>query len=78
MIGSATEPMEDHNKKWVGTTEENCKKMIERAKTRSPMVKFMIEKLEEVIITDYHQPPPFNNERILHSSTLDDQIHHTM
>ena len=42
---SSSEPMEA---KWKGTTAENCAKMVEYAKLRNPMVKFMIDKLEEV------------------------------
>ena len=42
---ASSEPMEA---KWKGTTAENCSKMVEYAKLRNPMVKFMIDKLEEV------------------------------
>ncbi len=34
--------------KWFGTTREKGEKMVERALARSPMVKFMVQKLEEV------------------------------
>jgi hypothetical protein len=44
-LASSSEPMEA---KWKGTTAENCAKMVEYAKLRNPMVKFMIDKLEEV------------------------------
>ena len=34
--------------RWVGTTKEKGEQMLERAMKRNPMVKFMLEKLEEV------------------------------
>src|SRR5687767_13780061 len=34
--------------KWIGTSEDHCQAMIDRATKRSPMVKFMIDKLAEV------------------------------
>jgi len=45
---SSAEPMEDPNPKWAGTSAEYCQQMIDYAKNRSPMVKFMLEKMEEV------------------------------
>ncbi|GAB4822620.1 hypothetical protein N2152v2_009666 [Parachlorella kessleri] len=33
--------------KWVGTTKERGEQMVERAMKRNPMVRFMLEKLEE-------------------------------
>ncbi len=40
--------MEDPKPKWAGTSAEHCQQMIDYAKNRSPMVKFMLEKMEEV------------------------------
>ena len=48
-----SEPIENNiESKWPGTTEENCRGMVAYARTRNPMVKFMIEKLEEVRLVD--------------------------
>ena len=45
---STAEPIEDIKPRWAGTSAETCQKMIDHAKSRSPMVKFMLEKMEEV------------------------------
>ena len=42
---SSSEPMES---KWTGTSSDHCTQMIDYAKRRSPVVKFMLQKLEEV------------------------------
>lgn len=33
---------------WLGTTAEHCREMVDRATSRNPTVKFMIQKMEEV------------------------------
>ena len=42
------EPMEEPKPTWMGTSAEQCQHMIDHAKKRNPMVRFMIEKMEEV------------------------------
>lgn len=34
--------------KWKGTTLERAEQMVDRALSRNPMVKFMLQKMEEV------------------------------
>ena len=33
---------------WTGTSAEHCQKMVDKATSRHPMVKFMLEKMDEV------------------------------
>lgn len=47
-MSSATEPQEAADSRWRGTTREHCEQMVERSIHRNPMVKFMLQKLEEV------------------------------
>lgn len=42
------EPAEAKRTPWVGTTAEHCQQMVDKATSRNPMVKFMLEKMEEV------------------------------
>jgi len=51
----SAEPMEKMQSQWVGTSAEHCQKMIDFAKNRSPMVKFMIDKLDEVRPAQLHR-----------------------
>jgi len=45
-----SEPFETgHTIKWAGVEFEQCQRMVEYAKRREPMVKFMLEKIKEVI-----------------------------
>ena len=44
----STEPIEKPKPQWAGTSSEHCEKMVEYAKNRNPMVKFMLEKMDEV------------------------------
>jgi hypothetical protein len=44
---SSNEPVEGGTPKWIGTTSEHCQQMVDYAKNRSPMVKFMLEKMAE-------------------------------
>ena len=59
-VPSSSEPVEGAKQKWAGTTAEHCKEMIDYAKRRSPVVKFMIEKMEEVnchwFLSDFDPP----------------------
>lgn len=41
------EPAEGKNQ-WLGTDAAHCKEMVDKATSRNPMVKFMLQKMEEV------------------------------
>ena len=55
----AQEPQEGRpsGHQWLGTTAENCREMVDRASTRNPMVRFMLEKMEEVRVPPAGGPP---------------------
>jgi hypothetical protein len=44
MIGDAA-PAE---KQWTGTSREECQRMVDNSLKRDPVVRFMVEKMEEV------------------------------
>ena len=44
---AAQEPQEG-KQAWPGTTPQHCSEMVEKATTRNPMVKFMLDKMKEV------------------------------
>jgi hypothetical protein len=47
--GDSQEPREQTEKPaWLGTSKEHCQEMVDRARNRDPMVKFMLQKMEEV------------------------------
>lgn len=48
-VTGQSEPVEtSHKNKWIGVEFEECQRMVDYAKRREPMVKFMLEKIKEV------------------------------
>lgn len=48
-VTGQSEPVETaHKSKWIGVEFEECQRMVDYAKRREPMVKFMLEKIKEV------------------------------
>jgi hypothetical protein len=51
---------------WLGTTAQHCQEMVDRATSRNMMVKFMLEKMEQV--RRHQLPSPVWRWQLVHSS----------